>query len=51
MLNCLYGRIGIKDIEDKTKIVTHENANKIIDSHFYSWIKLLNMILKKILKN
>ena len=39
MLNCLYGRIGIRDITDNIKIVNNKDIDKIIKTHNYSFIR------------
>lgn len=42
MLNSLYGKFGQKDIENSIKIVSREDANRLIKSHHVSYFAQIN---------
>ena len=42
MLNSLYGKFGQKDIENRIKLVSREEANKLVKSHHISYFAEIN---------
>jgi DNA polymerase type B, organellar and viral len=42
MLNSLYGKFGQKDIENRIRMVSREEANKLVKSHHVSYFAEIN---------
>jgi DNA polymerase type B, organellar and viral len=42
MLNSFYGKFGQKDIENRIKLVSREEANNFIKSHHVSYFSYIN---------